>query len=943
MISKKYFGNDHSVLSEAMNIKKIKNRMKYLIIFFVLLLQGLTAQNNGIITGSVTDSETGEKLIGVNVVLVGTTKGSASDLDGVYSIRNIAAGEYSIRCTYVSYAPITINNIIVKQDVTVKIDVQLSPDSKLLQEVVVTADMLKNNENSILKVQKNADNIMDVVSAELIKKNNSSDGTDVLKRMTGVAFAEDKFAYIRGVSDRYNNTLLNGAELPSTDPEKKSFSYDIFPSSLIENVLTAKTFTPDKPADFSGGLVQINTIEFPSKFFIDLSASSSYNTKTSLKSYMNYQGGSTDFLGIDDGIRQKPDIIDGTKVVRGNYNADQLKEIGLSFKNDWNTFSQKAPMNYGYKFSMGNKYNFGETSYLGLIGTLTYSKGDEAKDYERASATFDGPRYNYSGTDYTENVLWGALFNVSYKFGYNKISLKNLFNQNSDNDIIINQGDYQYTSQLRKTTALRFVSRSLYSSQLIGEHAFPGLNGSIINWNASFSKSRRDEPDARQYAYARDLENPSAPLRFLLDQSLTTRFFGKLNDNLYNVNTDFTIKPFEEKDLPSFKIGVLYDKKERTFDARIFGFLNMPGGNFIQEDSILMLPVEQIFQPENINSKFIQVQEVTKGSDSYSSDQTVIGTYFMFDVTMFDRIKLTAGVRYESSRQNLNSKSETNQDIKLSPEYNDILPAINLTYLLNENINIRAAYSKTLARPEFRELAPYSYYDFITSENVKGNPKLVRSIINNYDLRFEFYPHLGELFAVSFFYKDFKDPIEQVFVATSSFEAYRSYANVNSASNYGLEFEIRKNFGFISEPFRALSFIGNLSLIKSKVKVADSLALGFARRERSMQGQADYIFNLGLYYDNTETGLSTNLVYNKVGDRINQVGFINVGDIIERPRDVLDFSVSKKIFSRLSLNFSAKDILSQDVVFVQKRPGKDFTEARYRKGKNYSLGISYSL
>ena len=256
MISKKYFGNDHSVLSEAMNIKKIKNRMKYLIIFFVLLLQGLTAQNNGIITGSVTDSETGEKLIGVNVVLVGTTKGSASDLDGVYSIRNIAAGEYSIRCTYVSYAPITINNIIVKQDVTVKIDVQLSPDSKLLQEVVVTADMLKNNENSILKVQKNADNIMDVVSAELIKKNNSSDGTDVLKRMTGVAFAEDKFAYIRGVSDRYNNTLLNGAELPSTDPEKKSFSYDIFPSSLIENVLTAKTFTPDKPADFSGGLVQ---------------------------------------------------------------------------------------------------------------------------------------------------------------------------------------------------------------------------------------------------------------------------------------------------------------------------------------------------------------------------------------------------------------------------------------------------------------------------------------------------------------------------------------------------------------------------------------------------------------------------------------------------------------------------------------------------------------
>jgi TonB-dependent receptor len=944
MLIKSYnIGYFFKFLKDALYLKKILKPIIYLIVCLAFINSEIPAQQSGTITGSVTDAKTGEKLIGVNVVLVGTTKGSASDLDGVYSIRNVPPGEYTIKCTYISYATTTINNVSVKPDEILKLDIQLSQESKVLQEVVITADMLKSNENSVLKVQKNADNIMDVVSAELIKKNNSSDGTDVLKRMTGVAIYEGKYAYIRGVSDRYNNTLLNGASLPSTDPEKKSFSYDIFPSSLIENLLTAKTFTPDKPADFSGGLVQINTVEFPSKFFVDVSASSSYNTKTSLKSFVNYSGGSTDYLGIDDGTRQMPDLINGTKVVRGNYSSTQLQEIGLAFKNNWNTISQKAPMNSGYKLSLGNKYDFAESSYLGLIGSLTYSRSDENKDYERASATFDGLRYKYSGTNYSENVLWGALFNASYKFGFNKISSKNLFNQNSDNDILINQGDYQYTSQIRQTTALRFVSRSLFSTQLIGEHSFPDLNGSMINWNASFSKSQRDEPDARQYVYARDIEDASAPFRFLLDPSLTSRFFGKLNDKIYNVNSDFTIKPFSEKELPSFKLGILFDKKERTFNARIFGFSNMPGGNFIQEDSILQLSVDKIFQPGNINSKFIQIQEITKGSDSYTSDQTVLGTYFMTDATLLGRIKITAGVRYEESKQNLYSKSETNQEIKLTPEYKDILPAVNLTYLFNENINIRAAYSKTLARPEFRELAPYTYYDFLTSELVKGNPSLKRSLIENYDLRVEFYPALGELFAVSFFHKNFKDPIEQVFVATSSFEAYRSFANVNNATSYGLEFEIRKNLGFISEIFNPLSFIGNLSLIKSKVKIADSLALGFAKRERPMQGQADYIINLGLYYDNYDLGLSANLVYNKVGDRINQVGFINVGDIIERPRDVLDFSISKKIFSKFSLSVAAKDILSQDAVFVQKRPGNDFTEARYKKGKNYSLGISYSL
>lgn len=913
-----------------------------LLISLILISPTVSAQT-GSIAGSVTDAENGEMLIGVNILVVGTMTGASTDLDGLYEIKNLTPGKYSLKFSYVSYTGVTINDIEVKGNQKTQIDVQLKQESTILQEVVISAELLKSNENSILKIQKNSNNIMDAISAELIKKNNSSDGTDVLKRMTGVAISDGKYAYIRGVSDRYNNTLLNGSSLPSTDPEKKSFSYDIFPSSMIENVMTAKTFTPDKPADFSGGLVQINTVDFPSQFFLNLSASSGYNSNTSLKSLVTYNGGKTDFLGLDDGTRERPALINGSKVVKGNFSDDQLKEIGLSFKNNWGTFSEKAPLNANYKFSMGNKYNLGD-NVLGLTGSLTYSNSQENKEYQRTSATFDGLRYDYNGVNYNNSILWGALFNTSYKFAQNnKISIKSIYNQSTDDDILVNEGDYEYTSQFRKTTALRYVSRSLFSSQLAGEHVIPSFNSSTVNWNFSYNNSKRNEPDARRYVYARDISETDAPMQLLLDQSWTTRFYSDLNDELYGFNIDFTIKPFSNKSMPVFKTGLLYDRKERQFDARIFGFRNLPGGNFRREDSLLYANIDQIFQPENFENKFLQVIEITKPSDSYESDQSVLGSFIMFDATMFDKLKVVGGVRYEKSTQNLYSQSETNQRISISPEYNDWLPALNLTYLLTERINLRAAYSRTLARPEFRELAPYSYYDFLTSELVIGDTSLQRTLINNYDFRFEYYPALGELFAVSLFYKEFNNPIEQVFIATSGFEAYRSYANVPNAKSYGLEFEVRKSFNFISENLTGLSFIGNLSLIKSKVKVDENQVVGFAKAERAMQGQSEYIMNLGLYYENDEYGFTASTVYNKVGDRIAQVGFINVGDIIERPRDQIDISLSKKLFRNLSLSFAARDILAQDHIFIQKRPGKDTIESRYKKGQNYSVGISYAL
>lgn len=922
----------------------VNHRLKYLFIIliaFLMIPNNIFSQQTGSISGKITDKGNNEELIGANVLVVGTTIGASTDIDGKFIIKGLSEGNYNIKISYVSYKSVTIENVQVKSGNNTDLNISLEPATTELDEVVVTAEALKNSEASILKIQKNSYGIVDGISAELISKNNSSDGTDIMKRMTGVTISEGKYAFVRGVGDRYNNTLLNGANLPSTDPEKKSFSYDMFPASLIESIITSKTFTPDKPADFSGGLVEISTVEFPSKFIFDVSTSSSYSNQSNLKSFIGYSGGKTDFLGFDDGTRDMPSIIGDAIVNRSNYTKEQRQEIGLAFKNNWVTKNAKAPLNGGFKINVGNKFDFSD-SYLGYIASLSYTNSISLKEEERSFYDFVGPRYENKGSYSNSAVSWGALLNISYKFaGDHKLSFKNVYNQNADDDIAVYEGPLNYVPDYRKTTSFRYVSRSLLSSQLIGEHHFNVFNGLKFEWNANYANSKRDEPDSRNYVYSKDSLNSSKPFLFILNSAYAKRFYSKLDDYNRGGSADFTLDLFENPDLPNFKFGFHYDKKDREFKARTFGFTNADNKTDDYEKSVLALPVQDIFQPENINSTFIEVLEISKLSDSYSSDQEVAATYLMTDFLLFSKLKFVTGVRYEKSIQNLTSSDLLGYPVNVNANYKDWLPSLNITYLFNEQINFRLGYSKTLARPEFRELAPFSYFDFIAYDNVRGNPDLKRVLINNYDIRVEMFTGPGELTAVSFFYKKFKDPIEQVYISTSEFSPSRSYQNAKDATNYGIELELRKNLNFLSSLFNNFSFIGNVSLIKSEINVIT--ANGYQASNRPLQGQADYILNFGLYYDSYENGLSTSLIYNKVGDRISKVGFGNVGDVIEKPRNQIDFSISKNIFQNLNLKVAVRDILAEDYLFIQKAPGGDKVAERYKTGSNISVGLSYKL
>src|SRR3989339_1859942 len=351
---------------------QIKNytNSSYKLLFTLLVILFLSAssigfaQAKGTISGKVTDKSTNEDLIGASVLIVGTTTGASTDLDGTFALKSLVTGKYQLRVSYISYQTLVVSNVVVTAGQNTVVNIQLEPATTELNEVVVSAEALKATEASVLNIQRNSLNIVDGQSAELISKNNSSDGADVLKRMTGVTISEGKYAYIRGVGDRYNNTMLNGSNLPSTDPEKRTFAYDIFPASLMENVLTSKTFIPDKPADFTGGLVEINTIEFPSKFIFDLSVSSSVNTNTTFKSFNSYNGGKSDFLGFDDGTRDLPSNMPNQRLDR-NVTQLQLQEIGRAFADNWATKTSTAPLNGNFKINLGNKIELGDEETLG--------------------------------------------------------------------------------------------------------------------------------------------------------------------------------------------------------------------------------------------------------------------------------------------------------------------------------------------------------------------------------------------------------------------------------------------------------------------------------------------------------------------------------------------------------------------------------------------------
>lgn len=920
--------------------------MRYFTILIVALVLGgaleLNAQSRGEITGRVIDAANGEAIIGANVLLEGTTVGAATDIDGKFRINNVEPGNYSLIISYISYAKTKINSVKVEAGKTTNIETSLQSEAVSVGEVVVVDKIDRSYENALLNQKKKSSNISDGISSEQIKRSPDATTSDALKRVTGVTIVDNKYIFVRGTSERYSNAQLNNTSITSTEPEKKSFSFDLLPSNLLDNTIILKSFTPDMSGDFAGGSVQINTTDFPDKLKLNLSYSTSYSSNSSLRSFNTYSGGSTDFWGVDDGTRSIPSNFPDNLNTAG-LSRTEINDLAKTFSDSWNPVSKRAPLNNNFSLSFGDGTTLLGQNF-GFITALSFKNSYKTEGVQRNEYEASGEkRFAYDGNQSTYSTLWGGIFNLSYKLAdLHKFSFKNTFSHSSDDETSRLVGaQYSDAGKDQIQTALRYIEREVYSGQLVGEHAFPVLNNLKFEWRAFTSYSRRDEPDYRRIIYGRDIgtDDPyAAILGFQPNLKNGGRFFSHLTDRTKGIGLDFTLPVSDIK----FKYGALYENKKREFDSRLISVITNASGNGFTDFSLLYLPLDQIFAPENFRRNGFSIAEYANGTNNYKAKQEMMAGYLMSEAPfkLFDdSFIFIAGARLENSSQIINSLDLSGQ-IPISNELKnvDVLPSVNLIYKLNEITNIRTSFSQTVNRPELRELAPFAYFDFVTQTSLRGNPDLKRALIQNYDLRYEIYPSLGEFFSASLFYKSIKDAIEKVVVTGSALGSERTFLNSDKAKVYGVELEGRLSLRHLGNLFDNFSINANYTWTKSSVEIKGTETT-IARENRPLQGQSPYSINIGLLYTDINSGTSVNLLYNRIGERIIEVATAYEEDVIEIPRNIVDLVITQQVFSNFELKLAIRDLFHEDQIFNQ----GDKLSRLNKKESNVALGFAYKL
>lgn len=904
---------------------------------------GNESSSKGKISGKIFDKTNNEPLIGSVVLVEGTTIGTQTNFDGVYEINNLSPGTYKLVFKYVSYETKIVDGIVVSAGKVTTLNMSMAESGVALQEVVVTSSFKKESLGAMYTLQKNNVSISDGISSDIIKKSPDKNTSDVLKRVSGTSIQDNKFVVIRGLADRYNTATINNAMLPSSEPDKKAFSFDIIPSNLIDRITINKTASANLPADFAGGVIQVVTKDIPEENFLDFSTSIGFNTQSTFKKFVSNGHSTSDYFGFSNGDRTLSDAFPSSRQKYASASLANQLAATRTLKNSYGEQNSTAMPSQSYQITFGNKKELKNDASFGSITSITYRNDQRINPSNRYD--YDGPSavYSYANTQYKFTTNVGALANFTYVNGKNRFSFKNIYNRIYDENYLDRSGD-----NLSNLVNIRFNSneltqKSLLNSQLEGSHTISD-NDAKLTWNLNYANISSSQPDLRTIFYNRPIDQTDAPYT-LVDRN-SRRFFSEMQESNFGGNVSMAIpyKLMDEKG--SVKFGALNLMKQRNFNARIFNYAK---ANFASNDSILLLPKDQIFAQENISTNGFVLNEFTNNSDKYYATSMLNAAYIMLDQQIRSHVKLNVGVRMEMFNQNIDALDATSTKVESNNTYVDVLPSMNFTYEINEKTNYRFSASKTVSRPEFRELAPFEFYDFITATSLIGNPNLKRSENYNLDSRIEYYPNAGEAITFTGFYKQFKNPIEQIVNSSSNADLRRlSFDNAEKANTYGVELEFRKKLSFInfSDFFEQLTFYTNASLMYSRVYLSNQGGI-----ERALQGQSPYLFNGGLQYNSKDNIYSASLLYNRVGHRIFTVGFQGYPDIYENSRNMMDLQLSRKVMKRkaeVKLNIS--DIFNQSQIFYQNLDDKksynensDRIISTMKFGTTISVGFSYNL
>lgn len=907
-----------------------------------------TAQN-GSISGVISDNSNNDVLIGATVKVDGSAFGASTDIDGSYTINNLTAGTYSISVSYLGYQTKTITEVIVKANETTRVDAFLSEEgAEEIETVVVTATAVRQSVSGLLVLQQKSAAIVTGISSDDIKKSPDRNTSDVLKRVSGTSVQDNKFVIVRGLGDRYNSTLINGMSLPSTEADRRAVSFDLFPANLLDNLIIYKTASPNLPGEFAGGIIQMNTREVPEKAFVTVSASSTYNSMSTFKPYMTHEGSSLDFLGAgaNDAVRALPAGI-GSSSEYSALLSDPSTRFAASqlFTNNW-ALQNKSSMLPSGSLQLSAGRRFGK---LGLIGALTYNANNritesELTDILEVSAT--NLKYRYFDKTYRQTNTVGAMLNAAYQLNdYNRITFNNLFNQNGEKTTVDRTGESFEPPFLLHDNSAQYRQARIYTSQLQGEHSTAdGINK--VKWGVSYSNVARRTPDYRRMRYlsSDNGETYFAPISGgagTPDQA--GKYFDEQNETLFSASADYTytFRAFGSRN--NVRAGLFLDNKNKDFTPRIFNYVINSEGNY--NSSLGSLPLDQIFDRANFNEEGFRVYEFTQAVDAFEGQSTLTGAYLMTEIDPTDKFQIIGGLRVESLYQNLHNglNKRTNLIDSLSQaRVTDFLPSVNMIYSLNEKSKLRLSGSQTVARPNFRELAPFSFYDFNLNLSTQGNASLVRTRITNIDARYEIYPGENQMLAVTAFFKYFKNPIEQVVSDPGQSPRQYSYTNIASAINSGIELEFRRNL------IGGLSTFGNFAYIYTRADIS-SIPATLAETSQ-LQGQSPYTANLGLSYFAEKLGITSTVLYNQIGKRIWRRGANGYLDIVENSRPVIDFQLAKKFGKGGEIKLTIGDLLAKEQIFYQDWDGngkynadKDVKILGIKPGFNVALTLGYKF
>ena len=910
-----------------------------------VLCQSAQKVATGKISGTVYNVQTGDPLVKVRVEVVGQSKTVFTGVDGEYTV-TLEPGTYTLRFFHQGFRDNSEQSIMVKAGETTDLSSVLTAlDAK--GEVVNVSAGNGGTAVALLEERKSATTISETISRVEIANDTSSDAAGVLQRAPGITLVND-FVYVRGLGERYSNTVLNDSILVTTEPDRKVVPMDLIPTNLLQNVKVLKTFTPDQPGEFSGGLVKLDTIELPKATSLSVSFNLGFNSQTQGEDFLNYPVGSSgrNFFGFGRQSRQLPAGIPANeRLLRElppffpGFSPAELQQIGRSFENIWEPRTEEARPDTSWSVSGGR--TFGK---LGVVGAVSFKNELRSQDeifraFQIAGDDLIRPSNTYDYTSSTTSARLGSALNLAYQITPNhKLLLKNFLTNRGTDETRIFQGFNEDRGTTLLNTRLRYIEERIYTGQVSGDHLLTWLGDTIFTWRYTYARATLDEPDLRETLYE---FNTTVQDFVFLDQTQSLfRLFSEMRENLREPAFDlaklFLIGGGANKAL-NVKGGIDYINRDRVFDSRRFRFV--PRG--LSGVDTTLRP-ETLLTPSRINPDTFEIREETRNTDHYDALHNIYAAYMMGDLTM-GSWRFIGGARVEKSEQRVNTFEPftVNPDSVLADlNDTDVLPSIGLARSFrNSSMNLRLGYSRTLARPQFRELSPFEFTNITGGRSTVGFPDLERTLIDNYDVRYEWFASAGELIALSVFHKDFKNPIETVVQAQTTL--INSFRNAEKARNTGVEVEVRKNLGHLWQAADNISMTTNYTFVRSRVDIGEENLELLTNSRRPLVGQSENVFNLILNFGIPKLGAEGRALFNYTGERIVEVGALGLPDIIQHGYPVLDLLFSKNFGTenRVRFEFTAENLLNRQIDYRLDNQAQNV----YRTGRTFSFGVSYRI